>query len=66
MNNAKRVTALEQSVRVGGVTSWVRIMVPLGQDTATARARYEAEHGTIGPDVGIIYRQLVAPSGQQS
>ncbi|MFP5328868.1 MAG: hypothetical protein ACLGHC_01855 [Alphaproteobacteria bacterium] len=60
----KRVKALEE--RDGGAGHppfWVRI---IGRTEAEARAAYEAEHGPIAPEAGIIFHRIVTPSREQS
>lgn len=58
----KRLAALEAvSGGDGRPVRWVRLVVPEHQTQEQARAEYEAEHGPLGDDVGIIYRVIVTP-----
>lgn len=59
----RRVAALESwRGGKGGPVRWIRLIVDLGETQEQALARYEAAHGAVGEDTGIIYRVIVAPS----
>lgn len=59
----RRVSALEawRGTAAGWPVRWIRLIVGVEETNEQARARYEAEHGPLGDDVGIIYRVIVAP-----
>lgn len=63
---SKRVDALEASNGGNGPLRWVEIIVPKHLAKEQAKAEYEAEHGPLGDDVGIIYRVIVSPGSDQS
>lgn len=55
----RRVRELEHVAGNGGPTCWHRIIVD-GQSEEQARADYEAMHGPIGHNEGVVYRTMVA------
>lgn len=58
---SNRLHALEQ--RLGGAgrpVRWLRIIVS-GKSTDEARADYEAEHGPIAAETGVVFRVMVEP-----
>ena len=57
----RRLSELEQRRGVHGPTLWHNVLVD-DQDEAQAIADYEAEHGPIGEDDGIIFVVFVAPT----
>ena len=58
---SKRVAAMEAATIAQGPLRWIRLIVHEHETQAQVRAQYEAEHGPIADDVGIVFRVIVSP-----
>jgi hypothetical protein len=56
----RRIDTLEATANLSGPLRWRRVLQLPGQTEAQARAAYEAEHGLIGSEDGIIVRAIVS------